>query len=98
MTQTALLPIPGAPKFLMTYAFEERDDGGTHFEFRVAKPKPKDLPFYEQVWPTVQKNYDVGLEILRTMLAEQAAAPAPLDEPSLPVSRDRFLTQPLQAR
>ena len=62
VTQTALLPIPGAAKILMTYAFDERDDGGTHFELRVAKPKPKDLPFLEQVWPAVQQNYDIGLE------------------------------------
>ena len=81
----------------MTYAFDERDDGGTHFEFRVAKPKPKDLPFYEQVWPTVQKNYDVGLEILRSMLEERAEAAQTADEPSLPVSRERFLTQPFRA-
>ncbi len=98
VTQTTLLPIPGAPKILMTYAFGERDDGGTHFEFRVAKPKPKDLRFYEQVWPTVQKNYDVGLEILRSMLEERAAASTVDDEPSLPVSRERFLTNPVQAR
>ena len=98
VTQTALLPIPGAPKFLMTYAFEERDDGGTHFEFRVAKPKPKDLPFYEQVWPTVEKNFNVGFEILRAMLEEQAAALAAVDEPALPVARERFLTEPLHGR
>ena len=95
VTQTALLPIPGARKFLMTYAFEERDDGGTHFEFRVAKPKPKDLPFYEQVWPTVEKNFNAGFEILRTMLEEQQAALAAADEPALPVSRARFATQPV---
>ena len=28
---TTLLPVPDAPKVLMGYAFEERDDGGTHF-------------------------------------------------------------------
>ena len=98
VTQTALLPIPGAPKFLITYAFEERDDGGTHFEFRVAKPKPKDLPFYEQVWSTVEKNFNVGFEILRTMLEEQRAEMEAADEPALPVSRARFATQPVQAR
>jgi uncharacterized protein YndB with AHSA1/START domain len=98
VTLTTLLPIPGTPKFLMTYAFEERDDGGTHFEFRVAKPKPKDLPFYEQVWPTVEKNFNVGFEILRTMLEEQRAALAAADEPALPVSRARFATQPVHAR
>ena len=44
--------------------FEERSDGGTHFEFRIAKPKPKDLPFYEQVRPAVQEIYTIGLEVL----------------------------------
>jgi hypothetical protein len=78
------LPIPGAPKILMTCAFDERDDGGTHFEFRVAKPKPKDLPFYQQVWPTVQKNYDVGLEILHSMLEERVAASTAEDERPCP--------------
>jgi hypothetical protein len=92
------LPIPGAPKILMTYAFDERDDGGTHFEFRVAKPKPKVLRFYQQVWPTVQKNYDVGLEILHSMPEERVAASTVEDEPSLPVSRERFLTNPIHAR
>jgi uncharacterized protein YndB with AHSA1/START domain len=93
LTLTTLLPVPGAPKILMTYAFEERDDGGTHFEFRVAKPKPKDLPFLEQVWPAVVQNYDVGLEILRSMLEEWASTA--VDEPSLPISRERFLKQPV---
>ena len=97
VTQTALLPIPGAAKILMTDAFDGRDDGGTHFEFRVAKPKPKDLPFLEQVWPAVVQNYDVGFEILRSMLEERAAALTVVDEPSLPISRERFLTHPVHA-
>ena len=71
MTLTALLPIPGAPKILFSYTFEERDDGGTHFEFRVAKPKPKDLPFYERVRPTIEANFTAGFDILRTMVAER---------------------------
>ena len=95
-TLTTLLPIPGAPKILMSYAFEEKD-GGTHFEFRVAKPKPKDLTFYEQIWPTVHSNYSFGFETLRAMLEERAKAPAVVDEPPLPASADRFLTQPLHA-
>ncbi len=97
MTQTALLPIPGAPKILMTYAFDERDDGGTHFEVRFAKPKPTDLPFLEQIWPSVQENFDAGLEILRSMLEERAEASPAVDEPSLPISRERFLTHPVNA-
>ena len=73
-------------------------DGGTRFELRFAKPKPKDLPFFEQVWPTVQSNFDVGLDILRSMLEEQATASDIAGEPSIPVSRERFLTQPVHSR
>ena len=72
ITLTTLLPAPGAPKILMSYAFGERADGGTHFEVRFAKPKPKDLPFYEHVWPNVQTKFTGEFEILRALLAEQA--------------------------
>ncbi len=98
LTQTALLPIPGAPKILMTYAFDARSDGGTHFELRFGQPKPKDRPFFEQVWPAVQKNFDVGFDILRTMLQERVEASAAEEEPPLPVSRERFRTEPVQGR
>jgi hypothetical protein len=70
-------------------------EGGTHFEFRIAKPKPKDLPFYERVRPTLEANFTAGFDILRTMVAERAAASTVEDEPPLPVSRERFLTQPV---
>jgi uncharacterized protein YndB with AHSA1/START domain len=98
VTLTALLPIPGAPKILFSFTFEERDDGGTHFEFRIAKPKAKDLPFYERVRPKIEANFTAGFDILRTMVAERLAASTVEDEPPLPVSRERFLTQPLHAR
>jgi hypothetical protein len=98
MTRTTLLPIPGAPKILNSFTFEERSDGGTHFEFRIAKPKPKDLPFYEQVRPAIQEKHAVGFDVLRSMLAERLTASTVEDEPPLPVSRERFVTQPLHAR
>jgi hypothetical protein len=98
VTLAALLPIPGAPKILFTYAFEGRADGDTRFEIRFAKPKPKDLPFFEQVWPTVQSNFDIGLDILRAMVEERATASDVAGEPSIPVSRERFLSQPVHMR
>ncbi len=75
ITFTTLLPTPDAPKILMTYAFDEREDGGTHFEVHFAKPKPKDLPFYEHIWPNVQSKFAGEFEILRALLAEQAIGP-----------------------
>jgi uncharacterized protein YndB with AHSA1/START domain len=98
VTLAALLPIPGASKILMTYAFEGQADGGTRFELRFAKPKPKDLAFFEQVWPTVQSNFEAGLDILRSMVEERARASDVAGEPSIPVSRERFLSQPVHAR
>ena len=37
LTLTTLLPMPDAPKVLMSYAFSETDGGGTHVEIRIAK-------------------------------------------------------------
>lgn len=98
VTFTTLLPVPEAPKVLMGFVFEERDDGGTHFEVRFAKPKPKDAPFLERIWPDVQARFTGRHEILRGLLAEQAKAQVAVEEPPLPVLRERFQTQPLHAR
>ncbi len=97
LTLTTLLPAPGAPKIPMCYLFEARADGGTHVELRFGKLKPKDLPFFEGIWPGVQKKFTGQFEVLRALLAEQATA-GDSDEAPLPVSRDRFLTEPVQAR
>jgi uncharacterized protein YndB with AHSA1/START domain len=83
MTLTTLLPVPGASKVLMSYAFEERADGGTHFELRFAKPKPKDQPFFDLIWPKAQDKFTGEFEILRALLAEQAKVEA--DEPTRPL-------------
>ena len=61
----------------------------------VEPPKPKDLPFYEQIWPTVHGNYTTGFDILHSMLAEEAGSPAVVDEPPMPASAEQFLTQPV---
>jgi uncharacterized protein YndB with AHSA1/START domain len=94
VTFTVLLPIPGAPKIPVSYVFEDGGDGGTHVEFRIAKPKPKDAPFYEQIRPGVVENLTLGFEVISSMVAERRAASTVENEPRLPVSRERFLTQP----
>jgi hypothetical protein len=74
--------------------------GRRRHPFRIPRRKAEaeGSAFYQQVWPTVQKNYDVGLEILHSMPEERVAASTVEDEPSLPVSRERFLTNPIHAR
>jgi uncharacterized protein YndB with AHSA1/START domain len=49
LTISTLLPIPDAPKVILTYAVLESAGGCTHVEIRVAKPKPKDRAFLEKV-------------------------------------------------
>jgi uncharacterized protein YndB with AHSA1/START domain len=99
LTLTTLLPMPGAPKVLMTYAFSEiagsASAGGTHIEIRVAKPKPKDKAFLEQVGAEFHKTITSEVATLRLMLERQQEAPAVVEEPALPVSAERFLTQPV---
>ncbi len=102
LTLTTLLPMPGAPKVLMTHAFSEvvgsADAGGrTHIEIRVAKPKPKDQAFLEQVGAEFHKTITSEVATLRRMLEGQEGAPAAVEEPALPSSAERFRTQPVNA-
>jgi uncharacterized protein YndB with AHSA1/START domain len=98
VTLSTLLPIPDAPKVLMTYAFSESAGGGTHVEIRVARPKPKDRAFLEKVGAEFQKTITSEVAALRLMLEGQPGASAVVDEPALPVSAERFLTQPVHPR
>ena len=81
----------------MTYAFSESAGADTHIEIRVAKPKPKDKAWLEQVGAEFQKHITSEVATLRLMLEGQQGAPAVVEEPTLPVSAERFLTQPVHA-
>ena len=98
LTLTTLLPMPGAPKVLTSYAFSEIDGGGTHVEIRVAKPKPKDQAFLAQVGPEFQKNITNEVATLRLIIEGTQWPEASVDEATLPVSAERFLTQPVRTR
>jgi hypothetical protein len=82
----------------MTYAFSESAGGGTHIEIRVAKPKPKDKAFLERVGPEFQKTITNEVATLRLMLEGQQGTAAGVEEAALPVSAERFLTQPVHTR
>jgi uncharacterized protein YndB with AHSA1/START domain len=97
LTLTTLPPMPGAAKVVMTYAFVETD-GETHVEIRVAKPKPKEEAFFTQFGPALLKILEGELATLKVMLeGDKGPAPA-VEEPPLPASAKRFMTQPVHAR
>jgi uncharacterized protein YndB with AHSA1/START domain len=96
LTLTTLLPAPGAPKILMSYAFLERPDGGTRVEIRVARPKPRDRAFLEKVGADFQAHITDEVATLRGMIEGPAAIAGEPGEPSLPASSERFLTEPVR--
>ena len=98
LTLTTLLPMPGAPKVIMTYAYSETAEGGTHIEIRAAKPKPKDQAFFLQVGPEFAKTITSEVATLRRMLEEMQASAAPIEEPTLSASSNRFMTEPVNGR
>jgi hypothetical protein len=95
VTLSNLLPIPGAPKVVTTYALEDRPNGATHIEIRIAKPKPKDQAFLDQVGPPFKENITKAIQTLRLMLEGQQTSVAIIDEPPLMPSSERFLTEPV---
>jgi uncharacterized protein YndB with AHSA1/START domain len=96
-TMATLVPVPDAPKVILTYAFQEGASGGTHIEIRVAKPKPKDKAFLDQVGAEYQKTITSAVANLRPMLEGRKDARAEIEEPTLPASAERFLTEPVRA-
>ena len=97
LTLTTLPPMPGAPKVVMTYAFSETPDGGTHIEICVARPKPKDEAFVTQFGDVLMNILRSELANFKGMLEGEQGAPSAVEEPTHPVSAKRFVTQPIGA-
>jgi hypothetical protein len=88
LTLTTLVPLPDAPKILMSYGFTE-SPGGTHVEIRLTKPKPKDQAFFEKVVGNFKEHITHEVEVLCEMIEGKELAPA-VPEPIIPVSRNAF--------
>jgi uncharacterized protein YndB with AHSA1/START domain len=83
LTVNTLLPISGAPKIMLTHAFEDGAEGVTRLEMRVGKPKPKDKAFVDQAAGKFKENITKAVGVLQSMLQEQQSFPALIDEPPL---------------
>jgi hypothetical protein len=81
----------------MTHAFQDRTNGATHIEMRVAKPKPKDQSFVDQAGGKFKENITKAIENLRLMLEGQQTSPFAIDEPPLIASSGRFLIEPVKS-
>ncbi len=92
-TLSALLPMPGAPKVVMTRALQDLPTGATHLEMRIAKPKPKDRVFFDQIATKFKEDVTKAIESLRRISEGQQTSVAVIDEPPLKPSNERFLTE-----
>ncbi len=82
-TVSILLPIPSAPKIVMTRAVQDGPDGVTHLEFRVAAPKPEHKDFVDKAWEKFAANMTKAIGKLKQMLEGQNPSIAVIDEPPL---------------
>ena len=96
LTVSTLLPVPGAPKIILTHAFQDRINSVTHIEMRVARPKPRDEAFVDQAAAKFKENITKAIGDLRLMLEGQQASTAVIAEPPLIPSSERFLTEPVK--
>ena len=78
LTLTTMLPMPAAPKVLMTYAFLESDGSGTHVEIRIGKAMPRDQPFVEQVVAEFRNTITREIEGLSRLLGQEDCDPEDL--------------------
>lgn len=102
VTYRSQMPIPGVPKLLNTFAFEDLGDGRTRLEMRFGRPRSaKDRAIAMGILPMIQASVDAGLAALRPLIEEDAAArraaAASVAEPQLPSSTGRNLREPIAA-
>jgi hypothetical protein len=79
----------------MTRAVKDFPNGATHLEMRIAKPKPKDAAFLDQIAQKFKEDVTKAIGSLRQILEGQTSI-AVIDESPLMPSNERFLTEPVK--
>jgi uncharacterized protein YndB with AHSA1/START domain len=100
LTSRFQMPMPGAPKFLMSDVLTPLPDGRTRVEIRIAPDEPKQKAAFDQIYPMMEPTLkENGQELLR-LIEEEVSKHAGSDEPAepaLPVSAGRFASAPVVA-
>jgi uncharacterized protein YndB with AHSA1/START domain len=97
LTVRSQMPIPGAPKVIHSFVFDEGAEGGTHVELRIAKPKPKDRQAFEQLAAPLSGIIEHNYAAILPLLEAEAEAARVVDDVEVPASRGRFETEPVTA-
>ncbi len=100
-THRMQVPVPGIPKFTLTYAFEAAP-GGTTLRAHLLRPRTaKDRAAFATVETFLKDTLKRGVDNLIVVLAEEmdrrATLAAGVQEPALPVSAGRFEREPVDS-
>ncbi|WP_407151857.1 DUF2652 domain-containing protein [Bradyrhizobium sp. ORS 86] len=96
-TVSIALPVPGAPRIVMTRAVLDGPNGTTRLELRIAKPKPKDKVFVESATAKYAERMTQAIAGLRSMVEGKQPALDAMEEPTSLRSTGRFLTEPVKS-
>jgi hypothetical protein len=96
-TVSIALPVPGAPRIVMTRALLDGPDGTTHLELRIARSKPKDKAFIDGAGAQFAERMTKAIAGLRAMVEGKEAADEAPEEPTPKPSPGRFLTEPVKS-
>lgn len=100
LTSRYQMPMPGAPKFLMSNALTALPSGHTQIEMRIGPADPKDKAVLDQMFPMMEAMLRENGENLVRLIEEEMAKRSGLAaeaEPPLPASAGRFASEPVQA-
>ena len=96
-TVRSQFPIPGTPKVAYSQVLEDRPDGGTHVDFRIGKPRPRDREAFLAMAPTLQGALDHMFAAILPLLEAEAEARRTGDGVEVPAGQGRFATEPVTA-
>lgn len=95
LTTRSEMPMPGAPKIIMTDRLSPIGGGGTRVDVRLAKPKPRDRGKFEEMSEhLIGMIMEAGGKLRQVSEGLMVAAPA-APEPALPRSAGRFASEPV---
>lgn len=100
-TQRMQVPVPGIPRFTLTFAFEAAP-GGTTMTAHMLRPRSaKDRAAYASVeaflTSALRQGVDSLIGVLAAEMERRNALAAGIDEPDLPVSAARFEHEPVDS-
>ena len=96
-TVRSQVPQPGMPKITYSQVLEDRPDGGTHVEFRMAKPRPKDREAFLAMVPMLESMLDHSFAAIASLLEAEVESRREGDGVEVPEGHGRFATEPVTA-